>query len=222
MKRDADFLISRYNAYVPACGYAADIIHGAPLDVDFGTPAAASAAAILSLQSIAVAGTQSTLLSTTADAKFGKNITVVASGAATSAVTINGWDYLGQPMSETFTLNGATPVVGVKCFKFLRNVVFAATGGTTINVGYGSKLGLPYVTHRVLGETADGVTAAAGTLVSGIRTDPQTATTVDPRGSYTPTTTADGIKRLRAVVLVDNFVNAAGNGGLYGIRHFST
>lgn len=222
MKRVADFLSTRYNAYVPAMGYSAEVIHGAPVDVDFGTPAAASAAAILDDQSIAVALTQTTLLDYTSDANFGQNITVVASGAATSAVTVNGWDYLGQPMTETFTLNGATPVVGVKAFKTLKNVIVAVTSATTIDVGWGSKLGLPFVTTRVLGETADGVTAAAGTLVTGIRTDPQTATTVDPRGGYTPTTTANGSKRLKAVCIIDNFVNAtSGNGGLHGIRHYS-
>jgi hypothetical protein len=45
----------RYNTYVPSAAYAADVIHAAPYQVDFLTPAAAVAAGILSATSIAVA-----------------------------------------------------------------------------------------------------------------------------------------------------------------------
>jgi hypothetical protein len=222
MKRVGTFNNSRYNNYVPACGYAADVVHGAPFEVDFGTPAAADADAILNDQSIATAGSTTTFLDSSSDASFGQNVTVVASGAATSTVTVHGFDCHGQPMSEQLTLNGTTPVVGVKAFKSIAEVEFGATGATTIDLGWGSKLGVPYRITHCLGEQADGVAAAAGTVVAGVRTDPQTVTTVDPRGCYTPTTTANGSKRLKAFFLLDGFVNSSGNGGLQGIAHVST
>ena len=225
--RVATFRNRRYNAYVPACAYAVDVVHEGPYQVDFGTPAAAAAASILSAQSIAVAGTaqgttgSAPLLLDTIPDTFGRNLTVVASGAATSNVTVRGRDYLGQPMSESFTLNGTTPVVGVKAWKWIDSVTWGVTAATTINVGVGARFGLPYRMSRVLGlEEADGASAAAGTFTAGVITDPQTATTADPRGLYTPTTTPTGSARIRMTFSPNPLINANGNGGLYGIAHF--
>ena len=219
--RTATFYNRRYNAYVPAMGYAADVIHAGPHRVDFGTPAVADAAGILAAQSIATAGSTTTFLSDEADAPFGRNVTVVASGVATSAVTVTGKDYLGQPMTESFTLNGTTPVVGVKAFYWIDTVTFGATAATTVNVGFGAKFGLPYRMQAAIMETVDGDDAAAGTFVAGVLTDPQTATTVDPRGTYVPTTTPNGSKELGAIFIPNGDVNSSGNGGLHGIAHYS-
>lgn len=217
--RVAAFRNRRYNSYVPSCAYAADVIHGAPYQVDFGTPAAAAAAGILSAQSIAAAVDTTTFVSDTADAPFGRNVTVVASGAATSNVTVYGKDYLGQPMTESFTLNGATPVVGRKAFKWIDRITAGITGGTTINVGFGARVGLPYRMSQVIAEHANGVSAAVGTLTAPDLTDPQTSTTLDPRGLYTPTTALNGSNRILATFLPYNILNANGNGGLYGLKH---
>ena len=51
-------------------------------------------------------------------------------------------------------------------------------------------------------------------------TDPQTAITGEPRGSYEPLMTMDGVAEIRVGMLGDNQVNASGNGGLHGLRHF--
>jgi len=219
--RTATFYNRRYNAYVPAMGYACDVIHAAPHRVNFGAPAAADPDGILGGQTIAEAVTVTTFLLDEADAPFGRNVTVVANGIATSAVTVNGKDYLGQPMTESFTLNGTTPVVGVKAFYWIDSVVVGATADRTIDLGFGTKFGLPYRMQAAIIETVDGDDAAAGTFVSGVLTDPQTATTVDPRGTYVPTTTPNGTKILGAVFIPNSDVNAAGNGGLHGIAHYS-
>lgn len=219
VQRVGSFRNRRYNAYVPACAYSAEVIHGAPYEVDFLTPIAAVAAGILSAQSIAAAGSTTTFVSDTADAPFGRNVTVVASGAATTTVTVTGKDYLGQPMNELFTLNGATPVVGVKAFKWIDSIAYALTAGRTIDVGFGARVGLPYRMSVCLGEIANGAAAAAGTLTAPNLTDPQTTTTTDPRGLYTPTTTLNGSNRILASFLPYNILNASGNGGLFGIKH---
>lgn len=219
--RTATFYNRRYNAYVPAMGYAADVIHAGPYRVNFGTPAAAAAAGILAAESIAAAGSTTTFVSDESDAAFGRNLTVVASGAAVSNVTVSGKDYLGQPMTESFTLNGAVAVVGVKAFYWIDTVTFGATAATTINVGFGTKFGLPYRMQAVIVETVDGDDAAAGTFVAGVLTDPQTATTVDPRGTYVPTTAPNGAKRLGAIFYPNSDVNSSGNGGLHGTAHYS-
>lgn len=217
--RVASFRNRRYNTYVPACGYAADVIHSNAHLVDFGTPIAAVATGILNAQSIAAAGSTTTFVSDTADAPFGRNITVVASGVATSNVTVSGRDYLGQPMTESFTLNGATPVVGNKAFKWVDSISYGATAATTINVGFGGKLGLPYRMSAVTAEIGNGASAAVGTLAAPSLVDPQTSTTNDPRGVYTPTTALNGSNRIVAKFMPYQVLNANGNGGLFGLAH---
>lgn len=219
MQRVASFRNRRYNSYVPACAYAADVIHGAAYEVDFLTPIAAAAAGILSAQSIAAAVDTTTFVSDTADAPFGRNITVVASGAATSNVTVYGKDYLGQPMTESFTLNGAVSVVGRKAFKWVDRITAGITAGTTINVGFGARLGLPYRMSAITAEIGNGASAAVGTFTGPDLTDPATATTLDPRGLYTPTTALNGSNRILIAAEPYNILNSNGNGGLYGIKH---
>lgn len=209
------------NRYVPAMGYAGDISEGGIAQIDFGAPAVSAADNILNDQSINAAVTvqRASLLSYRSDARFGRNLRVIASGAATSTVDVYGRDCYGQPMRETLTLNGNTKVDGVKAFYVIDRIVFGATSSTTVDVGWNTSFGLPYKTTSVIKETADGVTANAGTLTAPVLTDPQTATTGDPRGRYVPTTTPDGSKQLSIVALCDDGVNASGNGGLMGIAH---
>lgn len=52
-----------------------------------------------------------------------------------------------------------------------------------------------------------------------VLTDPQTLLIGDPRGTYEPLMTPDGASELVVGLVGDPFVNAAGNGGLYGIKH---
>jgi hypothetical protein len=52
-----------------------------------------------------------------------------------------------------------------------------------------------------------------------VTTDPQTTTTADPRGTYESLFVYDGATNITIGLLGDPSVNAAGNGGLHGIRH---
>src|SRR5213076_106096 len=70
-------------------------------------------------------------------ADYPRNVVAVASGAATSVVVVNGLDFNGYAISESFTLNGATPVVGKKAFSKVTNVVLPTTSGRTVSVGTG-------------------------------------------------------------------------------------
>ena len=218
------YTVEGMNYYVPGMQAGADLGQTLSQRLSLGTPIVADADGILNDQSIATAGSTSTFLATYSVANmslYGRCLSVVASGAATSNVTVIGRDYLGQPMRESFTLNGTTPVVGLKAFKYVDLVTFGATAATTIDLGWNDKLGLPYKTVAVEREYAAGVVAAAGTLVTPVLTDPQTATTGDPRGTYDPTTTLNGSTLIEADVQYNNSVNAAGNGGLHGIKHFN-
>ena len=217
------FFPVRVNEYVAAMQYSADVNYNGATRVSFGTPAAANATLVANGSSIAVA----TSFDLTSIAQFpetyGRNAVVVASGAATSIVVLNGWDYLGQPISEQITLAGTTPVVGSKAFKTFRSLtVQTVTAATTVNVGSGAKFGLPFKAIRCQFETANGVLAAAGTLQAASLVDPATATTTDPRGMYTPTTTPNGTTAIDATFDFVNDVNAAGRGGLMGLPQFAS
>lgn len=216
------FFPRRLSEYVPAMQYVGDVNLGGDMRISFGAPALAVATGIINAQSIAAAGTlqAASLGSSTLDAPWGRNLTYVASGAATSTILVDGWDYLGQPMSEQITLNGATPVVGLKCFKYIRQITYGLTAATTINVGPGSNVGLPYKAIKVWTEESDSTPAAAGTLIAPVLTDPATVSTGEPRGAYTSTTAFNGVKVITATFAFANDVNAAGNGGYHGIAHF--
>lgn len=214
------------NCYVPGAQFASGV--GAADNeflVDFGTPPVASATFYYQTAAL-TSGAASTVLAsamtaTETAAPFGRNVSLVASAGSTRVCIVYGWDYLGQPMSETITLNGATPVPGVKAFKRLESVSIGASADTvTVSIGTGARFGLPFRTNRTVREESDGANAGNGTLTAGVRTDPQTATTADPRGLYTPTTTPDGTKNIIAAFTVDRYINDSGNGGIYGIKHY--
>lgn len=232
--RTAKYRPRRINRYVPAMGYHSAVIHEGPHDVRFGPVAAASATAILSGQSIATAGSTTTFVNDNTDPVvaavqeefpygpgFGRCLQVVADGATTSTVTITGRDFLGQPVQELFTLNGTTPVIGNKAFKYIDRIAWGGTASRSINVGTHSKLGLPFRMQNVIAEHLDGVRVATlGTLTTPSRVDPQTNATTDPRGVYAPQSTLNGTAFLSATFLPDPSLNSNGNGGLHGLRHF--
>jgi len=195
----------RINNRVEACCYAADVGVDGLTTVDIPAPVAALATGILNAQSIAAAGTSSPVVgfNPSVMGRYGRNVTVVASGAATSNVTVYGYDYLGQAMKESFTLTGATPVVGKKMFADIVNVAYGLTAGTTINVGYGAVLGVPYkvLGTQITNELISDVTPTAGALVAGVTT--QTLTSGDPRGTYTPNLAPDGVRSYRFSCAVD-------------------
>lgn len=210
--------------YVPAMEAASELGRGLRGRVQLGAPIVSSAALILSLASINAALDVTTFASGFANteaqmSRFGRNLLVIASGAATSNVTIYGRDYLGQRMAESFTLNGANSVLGNKAFRYVDRVVGAVTASTTINVGVGTKLGLPYTILAVQEEYVDDDRGTVGTVADPVFTDPQTLTTGDPRGTYIPNSVPNGTKQYALECQFTMRVNTAKNGGLHGIRH---
>lgn len=221
------FATARVSAYVPNMQYAADVQIDGATKISFGSPAAASATAILNAQSIASATTVYTFGGAASagpyqlDGTYGRAITLVLSGAGTPTVTVNGRDYLGQRITETMTGNGTTAVNSAKCYKWIDSIGFTAVGATTMNVGTLAVFGLPYKATKVLAEElADVPQGTLGTLTNPVLTDPATATTGEPRGKYAPNATPNGTE-LTATFLFSSWANASGNGGLHGIRHYS-
>lgn len=219
-KKVADYYPRRINAYVPAAKYAGEVSEGGVYRVTMGSPAATSSTTALNafvITSTTFAYETDMVNDGEADAVYGRNVQIVLGGAGTAAATIWGRDYLGQPMYETITANGATPVVGVKCFKWIDKVGYA--GSATISVGWSTTIGLPFKTNKILADERAGVPATLGTLTAPVLTDPQTATTGEPRGRYAPNAAFNGTEIILTCI-ADNWANASGNGGLYGIKHY--
>lgn len=232
-----DFFPRRVNQRVPNLAYVADMSNDGSgiYRIDFGAVPALSttyfANATLSTTGVALSLTVAagTILnggvvpgmpvgSTVGTARWGRGLTVVGDGASTRAITLTGSDYLGQRIQWTGTLNGTTAVPVSKAFAYLDSAVFAAAADTvSVSIGYSNVLGLPYQTANMISEMKSDVAAAnAGTFVGAIYTDPQTATTGDPRGTYLPVTVIPN-----GTIPFSIIVNAAiSRKNLHGVAHF--
>ena len=109
-------------------------------------------------------------------------------------ITISGYDYYGQPMTEAITVATAgTAKSGKKAFYQIASATIngtatAVTIGTAdicFDAGYVVKVGW----NNTLAQDA-------GTFTVADMTNPATSTTGDVRGTYQPSTASDGIKRL--------------------------
>lgn len=151
MNRQRSFFPQGFNFYVPKMQFASDVVPGMANPFSLGTPAAADNDIIDNdIDADATAGTVTTQ-DWTADSPFGRTVTMNMNadpGAANGVYDVYGFDYLGQRMIERFThANGSTAVIyGKKAFYRIDKVVVvtAATNATTVDLGTGFRLGLPY------------------------------------------------------------------------------
>lgn len=125
-----------------------------------GAPAALDADGILddALMVNGSAVTKTTFLTRELPGTYGRVVTAVASSTNTRAMTVYGKDYKGAKMIETITLTSATAVSGKKAFKWIDQIVFAsASDTTTVDVGWGDVLGLPFKVVAPVTEFINGV-----------------------------------------------------------------
>ena len=91
---------------------------------------------------------------------FARLLSLVLSGAGTEEVIVAGTNIRGEAISETVTMNGATPVATTKAFKTVTSITFPNTAGSrTLDVGVLDALGLDRCMsgNEVILATADGV-----------------------------------------------------------------
>lgn len=174
-----DYIPKGFNRYVSGPAFVGEIHRGRTTRVNLGAPATLDADGILNDASngTAAAGVTYTAFATAYDAvnglsgKYGRCVTAVASTTATNTITVAGYDYLGQPMKETITLASTATVSGSKAFKFVTGVTInTGTGTTTIDVGWGNRLGLPFKANDVLMSYEDNVAKSFGTSPHSIVT----------------------------------------------------
>jgi hypothetical protein len=183
--------------------YVWDVVPQAKLTTNIVAAAITTAA---SLTLAAGAGVTSTLLSngTTVlqlDCPRAVSTTTGAGSPTSVNITVTGFDYYGQAISEVIATGtvASTTVNGKKAFFQISSVVSSGASVVTVAVGTTDILGAPlritdrgYVTRagwdNTLAEDAGTMTPAA-TLTA-------TTTTGDVRGTYLPSSAADGVKRL--------------------------
>jgi hypothetical protein len=128
--------------------------------------------------------------------------TTGAGTPTTRNVTISGYDYYGQAMSEVIATGTvqSTTVNGKKAFFQISGITISGSAVVTVAVGTTDIIGLPvrltdrgYVARAGWDNT---LAEDAGTLVVSIATNPATTTTGDVRGTYVPSSATDGQKRL--------------------------
>ena len=224
--RHGDFFPDRINQFVNGMLYAADVHDDGLYKVSFGAPAVKDVNGIIAAHTITGGVTINIAdfvgaIEPVCDAPWGRLLSFEGSAAGAPVVTITGFDYLGQAITETVTLVSVTETFSLNAFFRVTKVVVASGVTGTFDMGFDNKLGLPFKTMNVEFEIEDGVRADAGTLVAPVLTDPSTAATGDPRGTLSMTGTLDAIADFSILARADNWVNAAGNGGYYGIKHFA-
>lgn len=169
-------------------------------------PATLSATAVAAAQAVAAAG-NATINGASASGgvatfDYARAVSAVSSNAGdtTQTVTVYGTDYWGQAQTETLTLNGTTTVNGKKAFKTITRAAVSAALAGNLSVGNNDIFGLPYRVNDagyLLRTGWNGAVADnAGTFVAADATSPATATTGDVRGTFSPTTAANGSRRL--------------------------
>ena len=115
-------------------------------------------------------------------------------------VTITGYDYYGQPMSEVIATGTvqSTTVKGKKAFFTILSATISGALGATIAIGTTDILGLPVrvfnVAYIASVKTNSTLAQDTGTFVAA-DTATATTTTGDVRGTYVPGTASDGINR---------------------------
>jgi hypothetical protein len=134
-----------------------------------------------------------------------RNIAISATHATSlvaMTVTVSGYDKYMQAMTETLSITAtgtSKTATGNKAFAFVSSIAITSAGNATtntLNVGWGSKLGLPYAlidkSDVLSAYFNDAPDSAWPTLVTYDATTPPTSTTGDVRGTVTMASTLNG------------------------------
>lgn len=158
------------------------------------------------------------------EAPYGEAVSLVASDANTSVITITGIDFLGQKMVEKITLTGTTAVAGKKAFKAIHSITRADADTVGVTLGGMIALGVPHQVASVELVLKNGAAVANPTVTT--MTTAQTATSNDPRGtiSIAGFTAGDELEVFCMVsdyCVKDATTGADKKGGLYGVPHYA-
>jgi len=154
-----------------------------------------------------------------------RNITFSSSNTATGVyLKLEGLDQYGEPMAEAIKGAGAGAwASGKRCFKSLSKIYTTAAFTTTVSIGTGARLGLPFHLQTkagLLGVSVDGHFCSGTTGAFTVHIGASSATTMtssggqpDARGAIVMLSPApDGSKRISALMVVDHSTDRAAFG----------
>lgn len=135
--------------------------------------------------------------------------------------TVYGYDAYNQPVREAITGPNATTANGKKAFARITRVAASAAVGTNVEVGTIDIFGLPVritSTSAVVHVGWAALTRDTGTLTAADDTT-ATATTGDVRGTYAPSSAANGTTRTLGLALIPDLTSRASTYGVsqYGV-----
>jgi hypothetical protein len=142
------------------------------------------------------------------DCPRGVSITIGTGTITNRNVTISGFDYYGQSMSEVIATGTtqSTTVNGKKAFYQISSATVSGAVGGTVSIGTSDVLGCPirFIDRGYLDNVGwNNVLAEdAATTVVADQTNPATSSTGDVRGTLTPSSAPDGVKRLVVGIFV--------------------
>lgn len=135
-------------------------------------------------------------------------VTITAAGVNTATYKVTGYDAFGQLMTQDLAAPSTSTVATTKAFKTITSItnLNATAGASGLTAGFNDKLGIPVrvvdVGYIQSVKWAGVLAQDAGTVVAADTTSPATAATTDVRGCYTPTSAANGARRLVMAISV--------------------
>lgn len=191
--------------------------------IDMGVPTVTSITAVCASQTILAAGNalinggsssmdftrgQRTATFAAATSRIGIccQMKSTSAGDTTQTVTVTGRDIFGQRMSEARVLTGTTPVLMLKAFKNVDIVSVSAALAGSLQVGGRDCFGFPIRVDQggqlIMINWGGGYGPDPGTAQTSDNTDPATSLTGDVRGTYTPSSAVDGVKRWSVTLML--------------------
>ncbi len=138
-----------------------------------------------------------------------RNILLTASNAESKRIIITGRDEYGEVMVESIYACAAGVTSGKKAFKVLTSITTTVAFASTISIGTGNRIGLPFKLPnkgKFLGLTIDGGATGGYTLVAAHATTANGSSSnadADVRGTIATTTVPDSAKLFTITMLVD-------------------
>jgi len=154
----------------------------------------------------------SSALASTVTFDVPRNLVLTCSNAETLPLYVYGQDEYGDDMVETIIATSAGVTSGKKSFKVITKLQTTGAFATTISLGRGNRIGLPFMVLNkgsFMGLFIDGKPAASGdyTLTAGHATAAAPSSSnadADVRGTFLPTSVPDSAKLFSIMMVVDS------------------
>lgn len=187
--------------------YVYDICPAAPSTTALAAAQATTASTAMTLTVGSGTGvikvTTSPLASTLYTLDVPRTVTITTGGSTITAsvFTVSGFDMYGQAMTEAISVptTASTTTTGKKAFKSIVSITPSVSNTNTVSAGVSNVYGLPVrvtdVAYVGTVKWAQTLAQDAGTFVAAVQ-GPSSSTTGDVRGTYAPSSNANGTYRL--------------------------